>query len=101
MDLDLSTAYSPTVCAKERVHLRKSGSARDVYVIFLSWLSGRLLKSLDFFSGNLDASLQTLTRAKDLRSRLLKRVQVEQPDIVMDQKQLTAKVTVCMCVCPV
>ena len=55
----------------------------------------------DFFSGNLDASLQTLTRAKDLRSRLLKRVQVEQPDIVMDQKQLTAKVTVCMCVCPV
>ena len=42
--------------------------------------------------GNLDASLQTLTKAKDLRSRLLKRVQVEQPDLVLDQKQLTAKV---------
>jgi hypothetical protein len=42
--------------------------------------------------GNLEASIQTLTRAKDLRSRLLKRVQVEQPDIVLEQKQLTAKV---------
>jgi len=42
--------------------------------------------------GNLDASVQTLTRAKDIRSRLLKRVQVEQPDIVLEQKQLTAKV---------
>ena len=59
------------------------------------WISIAYLdKTSPYLSlGNLDASLQTLTRAKDLRSRLLKRVQVEQPDIVMEQKQLTAKVS--------
>ena len=43
-------------------------------------------------SNNLESSIQTLGQAKTLRSRILKRVQVEQPDAVLEQKQLAAKV---------
>merc|ERR1719347_1817610 len=43
-------------------------------------------------SNNLEAAIQTLGQAKTIRSRILKRVQVEQPDAVLEQKQLAAKV---------
>ena len=43
-------------------------------------------------SNNLESSIQTLGEAKQLRSRILKRVTVEQPDAVLEQKQLAAKI---------
>jgi len=51
-----------------------------------------LLAKVQEKSNNLEASIQTLGQAKLLRGRILKRVQVEQPDAVLEQKQLAAKV---------
>ena len=43
-------------------------------------------------SGDIDLALRSLTEAKEIRAKLLKRIQVEQPDAVLDHKQLTANI---------
>ena len=43
-------------------------------------------------SGDIDQALRSLTEAKEIRAKLLKRIQVEQPDAVLDHKQLTANI---------
>ena len=35
--------------------------------------------------------MKTLAEVKDYRSRILKRVQIEQPDAVLEQRHLAAK----------
>lgn len=51
-----------------------------------------LLAKIQSRSGSIDSSIKTLSSVKDLRSRILKRVQVEQPDAVLDQRHLAAKI---------
>ena len=51
-----------------------------------------LLAKIQEKSGNADSSMKTLSDVKDLRSRILKRVQIEQPDAVLDQRHLAAKI---------
>lgn len=43
-------------------------------------------------NNNMEAAIKALSDTKDMRSRILKRVQVEQPDSVLEQRQLTAKI---------
>ena len=44
-----------------------------------------LLAKIQERAGSLDQAMRTLSDAKDIRARLLKRVQVEQPDAVEEQ----------------
>ena len=50
-----------------------------------------LLARVYLRKGNLDESMQHLTMARDLQTRVLKRAQVEQPDAVPAQKALAAQ----------
>jgi tetratricopeptide (TPR) repeat protein len=49
-----------------------------------------LLARVQERAGNLEAAMSTLSEVKSLRSRVLKRVQVEQPDAVLEQRHLAA-----------
>jgi tetratricopeptide repeat protein 21B len=49
-----------------------------------------LLARIQERAGNLEAAMSTLGEVKSLRSRVLKRVQVEQPDAVLEQRHLAA-----------
>ena len=51
-----------------------------------------LLAKIHERNNNLDAAIRALTETKDIRSRIVKRVQVEQPDGIEEQRQLAAKV---------
>ena len=44
-----------------------------------------ILAKIQERSGSLEAALRTLSDAKDIRARLLKRVQLEQPDAASEQ----------------
>ena len=44
-----------------------------------------MLAKIQERAGSLDQAMRTLSDAKDIRARLLKRVQVEQPDAVEEQ----------------
>ncbi len=49
-----------------------------------------LLARIQERSGNLEAAVQTLAEVKAVRGRVLKRVQLEQPDAVLEQRHLAA-----------
>ncbi len=49
-----------------------------------------LLARIQERSGNLEAAVQTLAEVKAVRGRILKRVQLEQPDAVLEQRHLAA-----------
>ena len=44
-----------------------------------------ILAKIQERSGNLEGALRTLSEAKDIRARLLKRVQLEQPESIQEQ----------------
>ena len=44
-----------------------------------------MLAKIQERAGSLDQAMRTLSDAKDIRARLLKRVQIEQPDAVEEQ----------------
>ena len=88
--------------------LELENSGNDLNSLIMQAKFQTLLAKVYEKSNNLDMSIQTLgqvrtrkcretfvirksTQAKLLRSRILKRVQVEQPDAVLEQKQLAAK----------
>ena len=48
-----------------------------------------LLAKIQERSGNLESALRTLSEAKDIRARLLKRAQLEQPESVQEQVSQT------------
>jgi len=70
-----------------QVHER-SGESNSIFKTDILFISSLNL----FMKGNIESSIQTLGKAKEMRSKVLKRIQVEQPDVVLEQKQLTAKV---------
>ena len=43
-------------------------------------------------NGDVQGATKSLDEAKQIRAKILKRVQVEQPDAVLDHKQLTANI---------
>ena len=51
-----------------------------------------LLAKIHERNNNLDAAIRALSETKDIRSRIVKRVQVEQPDGIEEQRQLAARV---------
>ena len=51
-----------------------------------------LLAKVHERSGNIDLAIRSLTEAKEIRAKSLKRIQVEQPDAVHEHKQLTANI---------
>ena len=51
-----------------------------------------LLSSVHERSGNIDLAIKSLTETKGIRAKLLKRIQIEQPDAVLEHKQLTADI---------
>ena len=88
--------------------LELENSGNDLNSLIMQAKFQTLLAKVYEKSNNLDMSIQTLgqvcvyktrdtciirtaPQAKLLRSRILKRVQVEQPDAVLEQKQLAAK----------
>ena len=50
-----------------------------------------LLAQIQERAGSLEAAMRTLSEAKDIRARLLKRVQIEQPDAVEEQVVIIIK----------
>ena len=89
--------------------LELENSGNDLNSLIMQAKFHTLLAKVYEKSNNLDMSIETLgqvrihksrfqrhfiigkSQAKLLRSRILKRVQVEQPDAVLEQKQLAAK----------
>ena len=51
-----------------------------------------LLAKIHERNNNLDAAIRALSETKDIRSRIVKRVQVEQPDGIEEQRQSAARV---------
>ena len=76
---------------QQALQLEQENNQSDLNSLILQAKFQTLLARVQEKSNNLEASLQTLGETKLLRSRILKRVQVEQPDAVLEQKQLAAK----------
>ncbi|XP_063424970.1 tetratricopeptide repeat protein 21B-like [Mytilus trossulus] len=55
-----------------------------------------LLSKVHQKKNNLEAAMESLTKARDMQARVLKRVQLEQPDAITIQKQLAADICVQM-----
>ena len=51
-----------------------------------------LLATVHEKNGDLQAATNSLNEAKQVRAKILKRVQVEQPDAVLEHRELTAKI---------
>ena len=77
---------------QQALQLEQDNNQSDLNSLMLQAKFQTLLARVQEKSNNLEASIQTLGEAKQLRSRILKRVQVEQPDAVLEQRQLAARV---------
>ena len=77
---------------QQALQLEQENNQSDLNSLILQAKFQTLLARVQEKSNNLEASLQTLGETKLLRSRILKRVQVEQPDAVLEQRMLAAKV---------
>ena len=77
---------------QQALQLEQDNHQSDLNSLMLQAKFQTLLAKVQEKSNNLEASIQTLGEAKLLRSRVLKRVQVEQPDAVLEQRQLAAQV---------
>ena len=51
-----------------------------------------LLATVHEKNGDVQGATKSLDEAKQIRAKILKRVQVEQPDAVLEHRQLTAKI---------
>ncbi len=71
--------------------LERDGQGNDLNSLMTQARFLTLMASIQERSGASEASLRTLDEVKDMRSRVLKRVQVEQPDAVAEQRKLAAK----------
>ena len=63
--------------------MKKADKSHIVFSLQAKFYS--ILAKIQERSGSLEAALRTLSDAKDIRARLLKRVQLEQPDAASEQ----------------
>ena len=72
--------------------LKEESKSNDINSLVSQARFITLLATVHEKHGNMEASLKSLLDAKQTRAKLLKRVQVEQPDAVLEHRQLTAKI---------
>ncbi len=75
-----------------REALNEEAKANDLTSLIAQAKFLSLLAKIHERSSNMEAAMTVLGEAKEIRGKLLKRVQVEQPDAVLEHRQLTAKV---------
>ena len=75
-----------------REALNTEGNSNDLPSLISQAKFLTLLANIHEKNGDMTGSLKDLGDAKQIRAKLLKRVQVEQPDAVLEHRQLTAKI---------